>query len=373
MKKLKDSFIFQRSISVILFFLLLAVNFLPPAFADSIQWVYSYEEALELAARDNLPVMAFLYTSWCGYCKKLDAETFTDSVVIEASKGFVALRIDGEKDRKIAYGYGVKAYPAILFLDPSGRVIWREYGFRDAPKLAGRMREVLSVFRKSAQTQPYLESAFGEAGRGNTDKAIAIIDDAVKAYPDDSRLYAARGAIYMNKGDIDSALGDFDRALSIDPNDDNVYTMRGIIYYKKRDFDKAMADCNKAISINRWAYEAYNGRGIIYLEKLEPDLAIKNFNTVVLINPNDAGAYFSRGLAYASKGEFDKAVSDFTMAIIINPEILKAYSNRAYAYFMMKDYNKSWEDVSQVERRGQRVSPEFLEKLKSASGRNKQD
>lgn len=373
MKKLKGSTIFRQCVFSAVFSALFAVNLLSPALADPIQWGYSYDAALKLSARDNKPVMAFFYTSWCGYCRKMDAETFQDRSVIEASVGFITVRIDAEKYREVSYRYGLKAFPAILFLDSSGRVIWREYGFREAPMLAGRMKEVLSVFKKNAASQPYLHSAFEELGRGNADNAIAIISEAIRAYPDDQRLYAARGAVYLNKADFDRALGDFDAALSLNPADDNVYTMRGIVYYKKRDFDKALADCDKAISINRWAYEAYNGRGIIYLEKGEPDLAIKNFNTVLLINPQNANAYFSRGLAYASKREFDKAAGDLTMAIIINPDLLNAYSNRAYAYFMMKDYDKSWSDVNEVERRGHKVNQEFLDKLIRASGRERPD
>jgi len=356
-----------------IFAFIFAFNFLAPAFADSIEWLHSYDEALKAASANNKPIMAFFYTSWCGWCRKLDAVTFKDGGVVEASKEFVPVRIDGEKDRKISYGYGVGAYPAILFLDPSGRTIWREYGFREAPKLAGSMQGVLSAFKRNTRVQPYLEDAFAKVARGEMDKAVAVISDAIMKYPDDSRLYSARGAIYLNKGDTDTALQDFDRAISINPNDDNAYVMRGVIYYKKRDLDKALEDCSKAISINRWAYEAYNGRGMIYLERGEADLAIKNFNTVVLINPNYASAYLSRGIAYISKGVLDKAASDFSMAIIIDPGLLNAYSNRAYVYFMMKDYDKSWDDVFELERRGRKVSGEFMEELIKAPGGDRRD
>jgi len=66
---------------------------------------------------------------------------------------------------------------------------------------------------------------------------------------------------------------------------------------------------------------------------------------------------------------FDKAAGDYTMALVINPELLNAYFSRAQAYFMMKDYDKSREDVNELERRGYRVDPDFLEKLNTASGR----
>lgn len=307
--------------------------------AESIQWTYSYDAALKIAAKYKKPVMAFFYTKWCGWCRKLDAVTFKDALVEDASREFVPLRVDGETDRNIVYRYGVAAYPSIIFLDPSGNVIWREYGFRDATTLSARMREVSAHYKSIATIQPYLGAAFNEVNNGRLDKAISIIDDGIKSYRTDSRLYSARGLINLNKGDLESALADFSQSISMNPKDDSVYIMRGVVYHKKGEFDKALADCDKAIDINKWAYEAYNGRGMIYLEKGDLEAAIKNFNTVILINPKYANAY----------------------------------ANRAYAYFLLKDYDKSRKDVNELSRRGYRVNPEFLEKLTKEIDRGKRD
>jgi len=308
-----------------------------PAFADSIHWLDSYDAALKQAARDNKPVLAFFYTTWCTYCVKMNAETWTDSGVISASRDFVNVRINGEKDRELVYRYRVGAYPAVVFLDPAGRVIWGEYGFRDGPALAGRIREVISVFRANMVIQPYLQNASEQLIRGRPDKAIDIIDDAITRYPDEPRLYSARGAVFMNMGNIDSALEDLNKSISLNPNASNVYILRSMVYYKTRRLDKALADCDMAISLNKYAYEAYIGRGIILMEEGDLEHAIKNFDIAIVINPRHGGAYF----------------------------------NRAQAYFLMKNYDKSWENVNFLMRNGVKLPPEFLERLKSESGREK--
>lgn len=341
------------------------------ACAAPIQWIYSYEDSLKAASREGKPVMAFLYTNWCGYCRKLEAETFTDGAVETESRGFVCAKIDLEKRRDLAYRYGASAVPVILFLDQSGRVIWREFGFRDAPTLSGRMRQVLAFFTKSHAANLSIDQAFEAARLGRFDEAIAIIDKAIALYPDDARLYAARSVFVRYKGDLDAAIRDLDTSLAKNPSDDTVWIMRGMANYEKRDPEKAMADFNKAIALNRLAYEAYAGRGIILLDQRDLNGAIKNLNSALIINPRYAAGYLYRGTMYLVAGELDKAIADLTNAIRLEPDLTNAYSNRAAAYMYSKQYDKSWEDVRTLERRGRSMSPEFMAELRRLSGRER--
>ncbi len=248
----------------------------PMAFADSIHWIHSYEDSLKLASREGKPMMVGFYTTWCTYCRKLDEVTYVDNAVVDASKNFVCLKVDGEKRRDVAYGYGIGKFPTILFLDPAGRVIWREFGYRDPAFLAKRMQEVLSVFRAGKAGDPYLRRAFDEAGRGRIDEAMATLDGAIAMYPKDPRLYAARSYLHGHKGDLPAALRDLDMSLSINPSDDGVRIMRGVIYLKNNN----------------------------------PGLAIKDLSTAISINPNNFAAYFYRSIAYMYLKQYDKSWDD---------------------------------------------------------------
>jgi tetratricopeptide (TPR) repeat protein len=341
------------------------------AWADSINWTYSYEDALKLAAREGKPIMVGFYTTWCMYCRKLDQETYVDPAVVAASKNYVCLKVDGEKRRDVAYGYGIGKFPTILFLDQSGRVIWREFGFRPPDFLAARMNEVLAYYKKATAADPYLKSAFEKAQARGFDEAIAILDKGISLHGDDARLFAARALMKRYKSDIDGAMADMDRAVSINPKADELYTLRGMAYYEKRDLDRASADFDKAISLNPWNFEAYNARGVIGMDRGDPDTAIKNFNTAIVINPRHANIYFNRGAAYAMKASPDKAIADFTTAIKLDPRQVNAYSNRAAIYLAAKQYDKAWADVRAVESLGFSMKPEFIDQLRRASGRDR--
>ena len=84
-----------------------------------------------------------------------------------------------------------------------------------------------------------------------------------------------------------------------------------------------------------------------------------------------AQAYCNRGITYAKQWNYDQAIPEFTKAIEINPNYAEAYNFRAITYFRLQEYSKAWADVYKAEELGVTISPEFLEELKRASGREK--
>ncbi len=101
----------------------------PPA----LQWHHTPESAFDAARSSGLNVLAFLYTDWCGYCRRMDRSTFVDPDVIrELGEAYVWLRLNAEKDPagvRMQEDFGVGGYPTILILDPEGQEIDRVAGF----------------------------------------------------------------------------------------------------------------------------------------------------------------------------------------------------------------------------------------------------
>ncbi len=55
---------------------------IPPAGkkSETIRWI-SFEEAMKLNKKKPKMVFVDIYTDWCGWCKKMDAETFADPAI----------------------------------------------------------------------------------------------------------------------------------------------------------------------------------------------------------------------------------------------------------------------------------------------------
>lgn len=71
------------------------------------------------------------------------------------------------------------------------------------------------------------------------------------------------------------------------------------------------------------------------------------------------------------KNLLNESLLDFNKAIELNPNFTDAFYNRANLYFLRNEYDKSWRDVEKIRGLGLQVSAQFLEKLKTASGRDK--
>lgn len=63
----------------------------------SIHWM-TWEEAMTAMESEPKKIFIDVYTDWCGWCKKMDANTFTDHDVIEyMNANYYAVKLNAEK------------------------------------------------------------------------------------------------------------------------------------------------------------------------------------------------------------------------------------------------------------------------------------
>jgi uncharacterized protein YyaL (SSP411 family) len=97
----------------------------------------SWNEILSTAKEENKPVFLDISASWCGYCKRMKANVFTNPDVANLYNAtFINFSVDGEKGEgiQLAKKYGVKGYPTFVFLNPDGSISYQtsEYHNKDA-------------------------------------------------------------------------------------------------------------------------------------------------------------------------------------------------------------------------------------------------
>ena len=120
------------------------------AHAADIVWAKSWNEAMKQSAAQNKPVMVDFYTDWCGWCTKLDNETYRDARVVKLSKRFISLKLNAEKEgTALAKAYRVDGFPCIVFLDSKGRIINRVNGYLPGADFTTEMKTALARYKPS--------------------------------------------------------------------------------------------------------------------------------------------------------------------------------------------------------------------------------
>ena len=112
--------------------------------SEKIIWK-SFDAGMSEAKKTGKKVLIDVYTDWCGWCKKMDAGTYSDKKVMEyLKKNFVTIKMNPEKDGTVTYdgkkytsaefsqGMGVNGYPATLFLKSDGKPITLLPGYSEA-------------------------------------------------------------------------------------------------------------------------------------------------------------------------------------------------------------------------------------------------
>ncbi len=124
-----------KYIIFLMYFAVINSSYIIPT-AEKIQWL-SFEEMAKQYASNPKPILVDVYTGWCGWCKVMDKETYTnDKVVAYINKNYYAVKFDAESAAAITFGgktynynatyrtndlaiyllYGQLSYPTTVFL-----------------------------------------------------------------------------------------------------------------------------------------------------------------------------------------------------------------------------------------------------------------
>ena len=94
----------------------------------------TWTEALKKSEAENKPIFLDVSTSWCGYCKKMKRNAFSDKEVGSYfNNTFINVAVDAEQGEGVAIAqkYNVTGYPTLIILDKNEKVILYAGGYLD--------------------------------------------------------------------------------------------------------------------------------------------------------------------------------------------------------------------------------------------------
>lgn len=98
----------------------------------NLEFYTSLEQAAQLASDNDKILFVYLRSETCGWCKKFEAESFTDDNITSLlNENFILLTIDVYNQKDIATEMGVRGTPTSVFYSASGKEILRIPGYED--------------------------------------------------------------------------------------------------------------------------------------------------------------------------------------------------------------------------------------------------
>lgn len=110
----------------------------------TIEWIDDPAEALTAARQSGKPVLAYVTSANCGYCRKMERETWAEPEVARlVERGFVPLRLHADKHPDEVAALRVRAYPTTVLITAEGKAFAGKQGFLEPAKMDELLREAL--------------------------------------------------------------------------------------------------------------------------------------------------------------------------------------------------------------------------------------
>jgi len=116
-----------------------------------VETLVQMQAAQKKASDGMLMLFVDVYATWCGPCKMMDSEVYTDPAVAEyMNTHYLSVRLDGESDfgRIYASEQGLEGYPSMFIFSDDGERVSKIVGFTPAADLKSSLSSITESFGK---------------------------------------------------------------------------------------------------------------------------------------------------------------------------------------------------------------------------------
>ncbi|OYU95537.1 MAG: hypothetical protein CFE21_10360 [Bacteroidetes bacterium B1(2017)] len=126
---------------------------------EELKW-YQWNEGYPLAVKEKKLILVDAYTDWCGWCKKMDRDTYTNADIIKKlNKNFIVIKFNPEQRDKtydidgttfsardffaqLSRGENT-GYPTTYFINPKKKSLFVDPGYHDAASFTQILDKVI--------------------------------------------------------------------------------------------------------------------------------------------------------------------------------------------------------------------------------------
>lgn len=276
----------------------------------------NFEAALEQARKKDCMVMIYFYREGSKMCAEFEKFSINHPAVVELSKNFVCIKVEKNKEKKIAQQFGVGRVPYTRFIDANRKKLGEVRGFEDPEPFAKKVkeiyesiaiekkaREILSKDRENLEANLQLAKVW--VIRDYRDQAIALFKKVVDGDPRNKKGLLVEAAfrlgfLQFKNGLYVQARENFKKAKRYDARDEKGFGDDMLLAEAHMDLTDRPPDMDAALkklrlfaikySDSEFMPQALFRLGYIYSEKKDNAKAIEVWEKLVKEYPSSGEA-----------------------------------------------------------------------------------
>ncbi|MEI8203084.1 MAG: tetratricopeptide repeat protein, partial [Bacteroidota bacterium] len=245
---------------------------------------------------------------------KINSKLFILLFVIIGLYSFKTLdRSPDWKNNLTLYSHDVKVVPnnAFAHVQYGSILLFTLYpDEKNADKQSILLNNAIAEFKQAASIYDSLSEAYTSLGvayayLGDYSQAIHNYEKGISLYhstphPD---ILCDLGLLYCKTGQFDKAINILDQSLKYYPNYTDAYIKKSYTYLKEGKNDEAITECNKLSKIDPKNIFAYINKAYAYMHLKEFDKAIENCKNGLQIDPENTECMRLLGKTYLNMGD----------------------------------------------------------------------
>jgi len=135
---------------------------------------HSLIDALEKGIAEEKVTIVYVTAQWCGWCRKMEANTFPDEKVQALAEHYVFAKVDADKEHHFSAMLNVRGLPALRLYNARGELLDTADGYLGPVPFA----EMLTKHKDNANAEGLARQEFGSLVKLLTDLERVSADDA---------------------------------------------------------------------------------------------------------------------------------------------------------------------------------------------------
>lgn len=126
------------------------------AHAAGVAWRTDIRAAVKEAETKKKPLLMKITASWCGYCKKMEKQTFQDPrLAKQINECFIPVVVDADENKKLVKVIGIDGLPTTVIVSPSLEIVKKITGYKTVAQMDQSLAGLCQVGHEElASTDP---------------------------------------------------------------------------------------------------------------------------------------------------------------------------------------------------------------------------